>query len=247
MSNIPYKYNYEKGQKFGDIEFISRVPKVSNGESPRANFKCSCGNEFAARISAVKAGTTKSCGCLRPKIISQPKNIYEIGQEINGFVYLGNAPYRPNFPRKANFICHCGNKFITTIYNIENGETKSCGCITKKLQSEKCAAPEKEIPVLNEDDINRFWEKVGFTANDDKCWDWQANLSNNRYGSFSIKGQSFKANRVAYFISYNQDPKELSVMHSCDNAKCCNPKHLSLGTHLENMQDMAAKGRAKKK
>jgi hypothetical protein len=33
------------------------------------------------------------------------------------------------------------------------------------------------------------------------------------------------------------------VMHSCDNPPCCNPDHLSLGTHLQNMAECRAKDR----
>ncbi len=35
----------------------------------------------------------------------------------------------------------------------------------------------------------------------------------------------------------------LDVMHSCDNRKCVNIDHLSLGTRKENLQDMIQKGR----
>lgn len=34
------------------------------------------------------------------------------------------------------------------------------------------------------------------------------------------------------------------VMHSCDNPRCINPEHLSLGTNADNLADMARKGRA---
>lgn len=40
-------------------------------------------------------------------------------------------------------------------------------------------------------------------------------------------------------------PRGLFVMHSCDRPKCCNPEHLSVGTHWDNMADMRAKGRGR--
>lgn len=33
-------------------------------------------------------------------------------------------------------------------------------------------------------------------------------------------------------------------MHSCDNIKCLNPEHLSLGTYADNNKDRSNKGRS---
>lgn len=34
------------------------------------------------------------------------------------------------------------------------------------------------------------------------------------------------------------------VLHSCDTPLCVNPDHLRVGTHVDNMADMKARGRA---
>ena len=38
-------------------------------------------------------------------------------------------------------------------------------------------------------------------------------------------------------------PDGIHALHSCDNPKCCNPSHLSLGTHTDNMIDKSKKKR----
>lgn len=87
-----------------------------------------------------------------------------------------------------------------------------------------------------------FWLRV---EKSDGCWNWTGKLVKG-YGSFRLKGVSGRANRVSWFLAHGNLPKELHVLHKCDNPKCVRPDHLFLGTHLDNMRDMVEKNRGPK-
>jgi hypothetical protein len=76
------------------------------------------------------------------------------------------------------------------------------------------------------------------------CWIWSAGIDHDGYAVFTIKGQSFRASRVAHEHFIAPFPKEKLVLHRCDNPSCVNPDHLFLGSNDDNMRDMAVKNRA---
>lgn len=75
------------------------------------------------------------------------------------------------------------------------------------------------------------------------CWDWQLSIRKNGYGNIRILMRPKLAHRIAYEAFIGPIPEGLFVCHHCDNRSCCNPDHLFLGTHRDNMIDRNIKGR----
>jgi hypothetical protein len=76
----------------------------------------------------------------------------------------------------------------------------------------------------------------------DACWPWTGSTSKG-YGRFNFEKSFRLAHRVAFALASGEAPPGLGVLHRCDNKRCCNPKHLFLGTQADNMLDMVLKDR----
>jgi hypothetical protein len=71
------------------------------------------------------------------------------------------------------------------------------------------------------------------------CWLWTGQCNNNGYGQIG----SQLVHRYSYERFKGAVPHGMHVLHACDQPSCCNPDHLSVGNHADNMADMVAKGR----
>jgi hypothetical protein len=91
----------------------------------------------------------------------------------------------------------------------------------------------------------KFWAKVDRSSGPDACWPWLGHLNEWGYGQTWFRGKPCLAHRKAYALEVGEIPNTLLLLHSCDNPRCCNPKHHVPGTNAENMADMSAKGRAR--
>lgn len=89
----------------------------------------------------------------------------------------------------------------------------------------------------------------------DECWLWKSGTNKDGIPYFTLDGKKWIAYRLVYSLVNpawdHSNPREV-LRHQCkdeagraiDNPLCCNPKHVIPGTHLENMLDMASRGRS---
>lgn len=78
------------------------------------------------------------------------------------------------------------------------------------------------------------------------CIEWKGGKSPKGYGNSSFNGRPCRAHRLAYCVANGlslDDIKGKLVRHTCDNPGCVNPKHLLLGSDLENYRDAVDRNR----
>lgn len=102
-------------------------------------------------------------------------------------------------------------------------------------------------PIRNRIDSDEwFWKRVAKrTLNE--CWEWKGHKGKKKlhnYGQVCFDGAPRLTHRLAWIFTFGLIPKGKHVLHKCDNPPCCNPNHLFLGTHLDNMRDAQIKGRS---
>jgi hypothetical protein len=88
-----------------------------------------------------------------------------------------------------------------------------------------------------------FWAQVD-RGDVKSCWRWLGPLSEKGYGITETCGITERAHRVAWELSRGTTaPQGKVVIHKCDTPACCNPLHLRLATHADNVADCIAKAR----
>lgn len=97
----------------------------------------------------------------------------------------------------------------------------------------------------------RLWSKID-KRGPDECWPWTAGTYRQGYGSVYRDGLMRKAHREVWVLVNGPIPEGEGahgtvIRHKCDNPLCCNPAHLEIGSHADNMADMKSRGRGRGK
>lgn len=118
----------------------------------------------------------------------------------------------------------------------------ACGCgqRPRNWQAEYVIGHRPRKPLAE-----RLWSKIRQT--DTGCWEYTGFCHPTRgYGQIGRGRREeglVETHRAAWEITHGPIPEGLVVRHRCDNPPCCNPSHLELGTHQDNVNDAVARGR----
>lgn len=86
----------------------------------------------------------------------------------------------------------------------------------------------------------KFWPRVRKGKGRDACWLFTGGSKNGVHGTMP---DGEYAHRFSWRLHFGAIPDGLQVLHTCDVGRCVKPAHLFLGTQLDNIEDMNAKGR----
>lgn len=112
------------GQRFGRLVAVKEVEM--KGKERCWLCRCDCGREKVIRMMTLRAGTTKSCGCLQ-KEKAGAKAVDIAGEQFGLLTAI-----KPDGKRRGGYDwiceCVCGNKKKVPLSTLRQGHIKSCGC-----------------------------------------------------------------------------------------------------------------------
>ena len=101
--------------------------------------QCICGNIISVQENNLKSGNTKSCGCMKNKWISEKNTKDLTGERYGRLLVLKRDFTKCNKSRHTFWICKCdcGETVSINETSLQNGDTKSCGCLNRELASKR--------------------------------------------------------------------------------------------------------------
>lgn len=126
----------EIGNKYGKLIVLSRGENDNNGKA-RWYCQCDCGNTILARGTDLRRGKTKTCGC---SSIKAEQSL--IGQRFGALEVIEFTRRNDSNKLMYRCKCDCGNEIEVIGQHLKNGNTKSCGCYRKQVNTNRLTKDE---------------------------------------------------------------------------------------------------------
>ena len=127
------------GKRFGKLTVISLNEERDKYNTALWKCQCDCGNQKTVRSANLLKGYTTSCGCLKKNDLT--------GKRFGKLVVVKRLP--THITEAGNRVslwecqCDCGNTTQVVHSNLTKGVTQSCGCLQRKLLSERVSKHRK--------------------------------------------------------------------------------------------------------
>ena len=116
------------GKRFGRLTVLGKHAGTKHGQHARWDCICDCGNTTISDGGSLRAGKTKSCGCLCAENNSKAKTKSLVGQRFGRLTVLEYAGTNHNHQALWKCACDCGSEIAVIGSNLRSGNTISCGC-----------------------------------------------------------------------------------------------------------------------
>lgn len=92
--------------------------------------RCECGKEIITRTASLNNGKAKSCGCIKKVNKFREDLTGQVFEKLTVIEYVGYDPETRAVMWKCK--CECGKEIITRKSHLKRGNSKSCGCLTRR-------------------------------------------------------------------------------------------------------------------
>lgn len=190
------------GQRFGKLTVLAPTEKRIDGGSVVWKCRCGCGNTAEVSAGRLVRGKVRSCGCL-----SKPSRKDYVGRRFGRLTVLEYAGTARELGKagKANYWkcrCDCGKESVVSQTELQNGGTKSCGCLSRDRAVEALGLLEgTSVAILERNQKqphkNNHSGHTGVSRTSDGKWTAYINFKKKRYwlGRFADKEDAIKARR----------------------------------------------------
>lgn len=117
------------GQVFGKLTVIEYMGLDKTKKYAMWKCKCECGGEVITRKTALKKGQTKTCGCSKKGPKAREDLTGRVFERLTVIEYAGYEKKSKSSMWRCK--CECGKEVTTRRSHLINGDSKSCGCLTR--------------------------------------------------------------------------------------------------------------------
>lgn len=158
-----------------------------------------------------------------------------------GMLLVENRSANTGGDRLWSCVCDCGNKRVVSSAKLRSGVTFCCGCVRRGVSAKEVLAGGWAID-------RALFESLIYPDPNSGCFLFDGSVGpRGHYCTFRASrggvARNINAHRVALMLVGIEIPAGSVVRHLCNTEICVNADHLVVGTHRENMADMAIANR----